>query len=197
MTVADYLKQLAKLLPQGLAYKRDPGSVLVDLLSGMAEELARIDARAADLIKEADPNTTFELFQDWLRIAGIPDACSIYAPGSGDLRDQLLEKLSSEAGQGPEVYRNVAELLGYVGAQVVEYQPFTVDRNSVEDFIFDEAWGYVFSLVIPGSPLYFRAGANSAGDYLTRSNATLLDCILQKSKPAHTIAFVGYEEVIT
>jgi uncharacterized protein YmfQ (DUF2313 family) len=194
VTADDYRKQLEKLLPQGLAYKRDPGSIIVKLLEGMAEELARVDARASDLILEADPRTASELFQDWLRVVGIPDACSIYAAGSEDERLQLLEKLTSEAGQGPEVFRNVAEALGYTGAEVVEYFPFRVDLNTCEDPLYDEAWGYAFSVVIQEAPLYFRAGANRAGDYLTTSSAELLDCIIKKSKPAHTIGFVGYAE---
>jgi hypothetical protein len=51
MTAADYREQLAGLLPHGPAWPRIDSSWLQKVLAASAEELARIDARADDLVK--------------------------------------------------------------------------------------------------------------------------------------------------
>lgn len=194
MNAADYRKQLEKLLPQGLAFKRDPGSLLLALLEGMAEELARIDGRSTQLIQEADPRTADELLEDWLRVVGVPDPCTVYALGAEDEKAQLLQKLTRQVGQNADFWLEIAQTLGYSTAQVLEYREFRVDDNSVGDPLYDAKWKHTFTVQVAEPLIYFRAGEARAGEYLTRSSAELLNCTLQKSKPAHTVAFVGFQE---
>jgi len=65
MRADDYLHQLQALLPSGPAWPRDRDAVLTQLLAAFAEEFARIDARTAQLIEEADPRATYDLLADW------------------------------------------------------------------------------------------------------------------------------------
>ena len=192
MIASDYRKQLELLLPKGPAYDPQNGSVLLDFLSGMAEELARIDARTIDVLNEADPRTTTELFTEWLETVGIPDGCSVYALTPEDERTQLIQKLTKQAGQTPAFYIDLADALGY-GARVEEFQEFLVDRNVVGDPLYDEYWVHSFSLVLDEPPVVARAGVARAGDRLGTFNADFLFCILQTARPAHVVAFVGFE----
>ncbi|MDR1519736.1 MAG: YmfQ family protein, partial [Planctomycetota bacterium] len=63
---ADYREQLWQLMPRGLAWSRKPDGEEDRLLAGLAEELARMDARAIELcLKEFYAISTRELLPDW------------------------------------------------------------------------------------------------------------------------------------
>lgn len=192
MTAEDYKKQILQLLPPGIALSQDEESVLVQLIAGMAEELARIDARGDQVIEESDPRTTDELFYEWLAEAGIPDECSSLAETPEDERIQLLQKLSAQPGQSRDFYIELADKLGY-DSRIQEYEEFIVDQSEVEDQLFDAYWVHSFSLVLAEPPVVARAGVARAGDRLGTFDAAFLFCLLQKAKPAHTVAFVGFE----
>jgi uncharacterized protein YmfQ (DUF2313 family) len=57
---ADYLSQLQALLPQGAAWTRERDAALTRLLDAFAEEFARVDARARQLLDESDPRSTYD-----------------------------------------------------------------------------------------------------------------------------------------
>jgi uncharacterized protein YmfQ (DUF2313 family) len=188
----DYKQQILQLLPPGFAYTPTEGSILVKLIAGMAEELARIDARGDQVIEESDPRTTSELFQEWLTEVGIPDDCSSLAETPEDERNQLIQKLSSQPGQSRAFYVDLAEKLGY-DSRVQEHEEFIVDDSFVEDPLYDAYWIHSFSLILSEAPVLARAGVARAGDRLGTFDAAFLFCLLQKAKPAHTVAFVGFE----
>ena len=71
----EYLDALVGLLPQGVAWSREPGSRLGLLLQASADELARIDATASTLLDEVNPLTAINGLEDWERVLGLPDAC--------------------------------------------------------------------------------------------------------------------------
>lgn len=191
MIAADYKEQLLQLLPPGLALSRDPDSKLVLLLAGMAEELSRIDARGDAILEEADPTTATELFAEWLTMAGIPDACTALADDPGDERLQLLQKLSAQAGQTPEFYIDLAHSLGYVSS-VKEFAAFVAGSSAGEP-LYNEEWVYSFALILADVAVTAQAGIARAGDRVATFEADLVNCILQRVKPAHTVAFVGFE----
>ncbi|MBC3494363.1 putative phage tail protein, partial [Pseudomonas taiwanensis] len=74
-TAAQYKQQLRALLPLGPAW--DPELVPeVDLvLEGVAQEFARIEARAVAALNEMDPGMVSELVPDWEAIMNLPDPC--------------------------------------------------------------------------------------------------------------------------
>lgn len=193
MNAADYKIQLERLLPLGKAYEKAPGSALLELLLGMAEELARLHARGEQLLLESDPTTATETFDEWLTMAGIPDPCSLYAISTGDERAQLLQKLTALTVQTAEFYIQVAEILGYPEVSVQEFFPFTAGSNAGEP-LYGDAWRHAFSVVINEPRQYLYLPNFYAGSYLTTAETDLLACIMEKAKPAHTVAFIGYQE---
>lgn len=101
LTSTDYLAQLQALLPPGPAWSKDEDAPLTRLLTGLAQELARVDGRALQLAKEADPRTVAELFADWERVAGLPDDCAIAFGGDQTVaqrRAALLGRLAALGG---------------------------------------------------------------------------------------------------
>jgi hypothetical protein len=59
------LRDLIGLLPRGAAWNTSPDSYLGRLLTGLAAEFDRVEARAADLQREAFPLTADELLREW------------------------------------------------------------------------------------------------------------------------------------
>lgn len=121
MSADDYRQNLQALLPHGPAWPRESNSVLTKLLTGLAQELARIDARSSELLSETDPRQTFEMLSEWERMAGLPDEC--WLPSSGSSVDYrraaLLMRLTGRGGQDAAYYIALAEALGYRSSGMV------------------------------------------------------------------------------
>lgn len=173
-SAASYLAQLNALLPLGAAWTRSPGSVLGALLGASADELARIDQRAADLVAEADPRTATEMLSDWEALVGLPDVCTPIAGSVADRRLAVHQRLASLGGQSRTYFIELAERLGYV-AQVQEFQPAQIGDH-IGDYLFGEAWAYAWML---------RTAPALDGDPLG------LQCLVRRLKPAHTEVLFG------
>lgn len=191
MNALDYRRQLELLLPTGPAIEPITGSRLAQFLDGIARELARVEGRGVDLLNEADPTTSGELFESWLSMVGIPDGCSVYAIGAGDERAQLIQRLVKQSGQTPAFYQELAEKLGYT-ANVVEFEPLAVG-SSAGAAMYDNNWAFAFSVVLSGVALRAQAGIARAGARTTDFSEEFFSCVLSTAKPGHTVAFVGFE----
>lgn len=73
LTADAYARMIWGLMPGGRLW-RIFGSLLSKVLLACADELARIDARAGDLLRESDPRTTTELLSDFERERGLSSA---------------------------------------------------------------------------------------------------------------------------
>ncbi len=98
--VADYANQMHQLMPVGLAWSRVRGSANERLLEGMAEEPARIEARAIYLsLKEFYAQSTRELLPEWEKEYGLPDECTTLGVMYEERIENLLRKIRSIGGQ--------------------------------------------------------------------------------------------------
>jgi uncharacterized protein YmfQ (DUF2313 family) len=194
-TAADYLSQLRGLLPRGVAWSAADGQNITDLMQAMADELARVDSRAAQLHEEADPLTTTELLSDWERLAGLPDNCSqSLAETQQQRRAALVSKLTQKGGQSPQYFIDLAADLGYT-VTITEYRPFRVGINAVGDNLYGEDWIFTWSVNAPAvAPLvYFRVGQSTVGEPLvTITPNTELECAIRRAAPAHTNLLFAY-----
>lgn len=190
----DYQNQLPQLLPRGRAWR---GKTLLTALKAGAEEFFRIDRRADDLLNEADPRTAFEMLEDWERVTGLPDECA----GAGatiDLRrNQVVEVLTRNSNPTVAFYKSVAAFLGYVVdieeyTQDGAYGPFRAgDRVGKRCYGFK--WMFTFTVIAPANTLrVFRAGTHNAGERLAEFGDDVLECVINKLKPAHTLALFSY-----
>jgi len=197
---AAYAQQLRQLLPRGRVWDFAANSVFAGLLGGLAEELARIDARARDLIEDADPRTTLELLTDWERVVGLPDNCSGEAPDNATERQIALhEKLTKRGAQNAAAYVDAAARLGYI-IDIEEHRPFrTGDR--ADAWVNSQDWTYVWTVhVRPFDGFleeatfiaHLKAG-DPCGLRLRGFGALSLECVIEHAKPAHTHVLFAYE----
>jgi uncharacterized protein YmfQ (DUF2313 family) len=193
MTSADYLAQLQALLPQGPAWPREADAALTQLLAAWADELARVDGRAADLIEEADPRTTAELLADWERVAGLPDACVAALAGTqttAQRRAVLVAKLTTIGGQSAAYFIDLAASLGYT-ITVTEFDLHDVEDN-VEHPLTAAPWQYAWQVNAAQDTIGTFTVIDTVEDPLAWWGNDLLECVINRLKPAHTHVLFAY-----
>lgn len=193
LTATDYLRQLQALLPPGPAWPKDDATTLTHLLSALAAELARVDGRALTLVEEADPRTVAELFADWERVAGLPDACAQAFGGDQTLaqrRAALVGRLTTLGGQSPAYYIGVAAALGYA-ITITEFRAHTVN-DDVEYPLFDESWTFAWQVNAALSTLTEITVESTVEDPIAAWGNSLLECVINRLKPAHTTVLFSY-----
>lgn len=179
MDSAAYARQLKQLLPRGTLFALEAGSTLSGLLLGLADELARIDGRAEDLVDEWDPRTCDDTLEDWERVLAI-----VPAPGSSEEARRLLvaTRVAAQGGAGSAYFIEVAASLGFsveAARTGVHIWTMTVDLSeSTSEFGVEE--------------LDFRAGEARAGDVLAEDTIPALETLINRLKPAHTRALFVY-----
>ena len=195
LSAAAYGAQLQALLPLGSAWPRHPEATLTRLLLALAEEMARIDYRGAQLVDEALPERVFELLADWERVCGLPDTCSAgVATTLQERRDTVVAKLTFQGGSTKAYFIALAAALGYV-VTIDEFEPFLCGRDRCGARLMGgHAVRYQWRVNVP-DPRYtaFRTGVSSCGERLGKiSRAEDLECKLKRLKPAHTHLIMSY-----
>lgn len=210
--LADYASMLFLLFPPGAAWSR--GQQLKNLNLSAGEELARVDGEAHRLLDEGNPAYTSEALTDWERVVGLPDACSALAATFEERRAQVLIKLVRPVGQDAEYYQNIAKTLGYKKPWVEEFHPFRAgscagDRiNQAPGGVFVKdvngvlsapelsdyhGWLFTWRLHVESTAVrYFRADQSQSNDRLASWGDKMLECIINRYKPAHTRVIFSY-----
>lgn len=181
-TSADYLAQLMALAPQGAAWSRESGSTLGAVFQGLADELARVDARAGDLMVQTDPRIVTEMLADWERAYGLPDGCVTADPTPDGRRLALHHKVASLGGQSPTYYVGMSALLGYL-TDVEEFTPSRLPLT-LPTTLRSRPWAFAWRVAIYGPLELTEAPIYASAD---------IECVIQRLKPAHTVVSFDYE----
>ena len=173
-SLQEYTQQLISLMPTGWLWEKVLGAnkKLKALMEVFANELLFVDTRISDLINELTLNNPTELVPRWESILALPDSCT---------------------GVLPTLQQRVAAILGRL--QLLGYQR----GNLSEQFYIDLAARFDYTITITvlsennwqvNAPIltatYFKAGVSRAGDPIQTSGNALLQCIINRTKPAHT-----------
>lgn len=194
MSSDSYRKQLQGLLPRGLAWPRDMMAGLTSILQAIADELARVDRRGDDLMREANPRTTVEMLPDWERAFGLPDPCITTSDEmtQAERRNILMARITGIGGQSREYFIGVAADLGYV-ISIDEFRPFRAGISVAGDPLTNGDWVFTWRVNAPPVTIIpFLAGAGAAGEPLRTWGNEQLECTLSRLKPAHTILQFAY-----
>jgi uncharacterized protein YmfQ (DUF2313 family) len=175
MDAGQYALQFLQLLPPGVAWSREVTSTIGQVFLGLAAEAARLDARMAALVEEADPRTTLELLPDWERVTGLPDPCAGDDQTLAGRRRRVVTQLTQVGGQSPDYYVAVAADLGYA---------ITITEGETNPW----SWR-----VHAPSTTIEEMTCNSFCDESIRSwGNDVLECALNRIKPAHTTVEFAY-----
>lgn len=192
MVLSKYATMIQNLLPVGLAWPRQSATNMESFLEAISGEFMRVDTRVDDMLREAYPLTTSELLTDWERVTGLPEECEGLAETTQRRREAVHQKLSAIGGQSPGYYIDVAARLGYE-ITITEFSPF-VAGDSAGDSAWGDDWAYAWQVNAPEETVsFFAAGEGSAGDPLASWGNQLLECVITRLKPAHTIVIFAYD----
>lgn len=203
MTAEDYRQQLFALLPQGLVWTTSPDSTLQRLLAGMACEFARVDGRSSSLLAEVDPRQALETFEEWEDSYGLPSACAPAGQSMADRRAALIGRIIGRGGMTAQDYLDLAEGLGYSGAQVLEFREATVEVNTstghtgavIGDDINSDVWDLTWRVLLPAGVIRQSViGEAVIGDPLRSWGDELIECSLRHAAPSWLILQIGYLE---
>ncbi len=194
-----YLRMLQSLLPHGRAWNRDEGSVLTEFLYGEAEEFARIDQRADDLLLERDTRYATELLVDHETDLGLPDDCSPETQTIQERRNAAHSKLIALGQQNPAYFIELAAAYGWT-ITITEYRPCWCGVGVCGEACGDQWVIFYWKVTIEFDPagggliVYALSGSSESGDWISYiPGIEEMICSFNKYKPAHTVLTFGYD----
>jgi uncharacterized protein YmfQ (DUF2313 family) len=160
------------------------------VLLASADEFARIDARADDLIREIHAPSTLELLPDFERVYGLPDPCLGEEQSTPQRIASLVQRIVSIDGQTPEYYIGIAATLGFT-ITIIEFPSFDVE-DDVDSPIYDTAWDFAWQVNAPLNTVGELTVEATVADPLAWFGNAQLECVIEKLKPAHTEVIFAY-----
>lgn len=183
---------LKRLLPP-TAY--DPNAVLLSAeLNAEGQALDAAQFSADQLLLEADPRTTTQLFADWERVFGLPDICcgTEIATTLAQRRVRLIDKNSSEGGQSRPFFLDLAAKLGYTDTSITEFRPMTCD-SPCDSAVYGPDWLFAWQMNVGDYIAIHTMSCSDPCDSPLRSwQASELQCRLNQLKPAHTTVLMNW-----
>lgn len=199
-----YARMLKQLLPRGAAWELEPDDVRSKVLQAIADPLARVDARADQLMEEIDPRTALELLPEWERAVRLPDEIVTEIPLTvPERRIAVLQKLIPRGGQSRQYFIDLADISGFI-VTITEYAPLVAlcGRMSCGDPLYSDDWAFVWQVDVdlssPGlagglqPAVWAECGTMNCGDLLRSWNGPILEAVIRRAAPAHTIVYFTY-----
>jgi len=195
-TAEQYAGALRSLVPPGRIWPESLESNLELLLLGIAEEFVRLEERGHNLVDEADPRTTNEMLADWEAMVGLPDACHGLGATLEKRRAELVARLTSQGSLSRAFYTHIAEMLGFTVLSIDEFTPSAPGPGGLGYAGND--WWFVWRMNVAddGGVTYFTCDS-LCDERLSEFGDQVLECLLNRLKPAHTRLLVAFIDTRT
>lgn len=191
-SASDYLKALQSLLPRGRIWPRDADAVQTKVLYGLSVIYERSTARAAYLLQDAFPASTYELLTEWESTVGLPDYGDNLASTAQGRRAAVVGRLTAVGGQSATYFKSIAASLGYA-ISVTNHAPFRCGQSRCGQQLGGEEWFFRWTVNASlCTATNFRSGQSGAGESLSTWGNAPLERLIQKYAPAHTIVSFSY-----
>lgn len=190
-----WLASLQALLPPGLAFTREPDSVMTKLLDAIAAMLLAIQLHAEDLRAQSEPVIATSLLPDWERFLGLPDTCQAALDLSqGQRQLAARQRLLEQGGQSAAYFIALATLLGQPGCTVTELQPMNCN-DDCNDALNTPADRFNWRFNVPTASIGARAMncEDDCSDPLDFYTSSVIECPIRERKPAHTQIYFAYQ----
>jgi uncharacterized protein YmfQ (DUF2313 family) len=195
LTVDDFHALLMDLLPRGAAWPRIPDTVLWRFWFVPAGEYTRVHESDCKLLDESFPCGATELLPEWAAMVGLPDECTEqpWPPTITVLRALICAKLAARGGQTPAYFIALAAAYGFT-ITITEHRPWTIGCAPLCEGTTVGDPGYWWTVHAPYLPIHFiTLGCwNLCDPLFTAMGASLLECIIRRAAPAHTIVNFSY-----
>ena len=192
-TALDFLAQFQRLLPRGRVWQRAWGTIQAAHLLTLMPTWARLHASANGLVVDAFPCSTVSLLPEWEASLGLPDECTGPLATIQQRTAAVCGKFVARGGQSKEYFIHLAASLGYQ-IEIQTFKPFYASQGRAGDPCYDEQWAYAFRIIVQSDDtvVWFRASVSAAGEPLADYLSNLLECELERLKPADSEIIWGY-----
>lgn len=187
---AQYGEQAVQLLPLGGA---TAGERLRALLRALGEECARVEASAWRILAEADPRMASQLLSEWEFDFDLPDPCGGAAQSVEERRRALIARILDRPGGADIPY--LIRFAGGYGYVITISEPAILRagfRAGARAYGTEWTWAFVVHAPATTITSIFRAGSRAGERLRTWGNARL-ECLINRAKPAHTVALFAYD----
>lgn len=186
------LTELLAIDPPGFVLSKEPDSDWGKILSAMAGGVADVEVEAEQLSSEIDPRTATWMLEDFERLLG-PDPCG---------RDELIttmaerrliayQRLTARGGQSVSYFLALAASLGVVAT--IDTDIATTAGCECGDEVIESPEQFVWRINLPATQEFEpEVGGMDAGDYLGWLVPSLVECVIRRYAPAHTIPVIAY-----
>lgn len=192
----DYAEVISELRPEGPAWPRDPESVQMKTIDGLAGPWGNEVSDAADdfLVTESFPPTSNKLLPEWEKSLGLPDLC-LPIPATLDTRHAAIVHRMTLQG-GPSRAFFIAEAL-YQGYEITiqEFSPYMCGYSQV---------GWCGGKLNPDDPshAWWCLGAAQIRYYWVVYVANIaassaLQCLFDRYKPSHTVVLFSFTNALS
>lgn len=169
------------------------------LASSLAAEGAALDEAhdiARAVLEAVSPDGAGGLWlADWERVLGLPDQCAGgYAQALAERIAGALAKVRARGGQSRAYYIGVAKALGY-DIKIREYRAAVAGRFAAGDTC-GEAWVHAWTVRCRSTTIREWGAGSCAGEPLRSWGNALLECVIRRLAPAHTIVTFSYGRVL-
>jgi uncharacterized protein YmfQ (DUF2313 family) len=197
----DLLPQILSLTPRGPAWGTDEagdGQGASPLMRLVWKAIAAWNAASYQvdftLAEQALPSDITWSLADWEAEYGLPDPC-VGSPGDTAARIAAVRaKYAGLGGQSPDYYICLALSLGQNVCSIedLQYQACRVGAR-VGDRLYGIAWEYVWTVHADTVPITYARVGDRVGVRLANWGNSILECAINRAKPAHTIVRFAYD----
>lgn len=186
------LAELLAIDTPGWVLPDDPASEWGRLLSSMAAGIADAEATAEQLTFEVDPRLANMLLDDFERVLG-PDPCGRddLATTADTRRLIAWQRWIARGGQSAAYFIGLAAALGVIAT--IDTDIVTMAGCECGDEVVESPEQFVWRFNLPATQEFdFEAGGADAGDLLGWLVPSLVECVIRRYAPAHTIPVISY-----
>ena len=183
---------LASLLPPGWVWPRGANSEMQRLMAAMAAGIVTVEEAAAALETEVDPGLSSMLLEDYERVLG-PDPCGRYDLVTTTAERRLIarQRWMARGGASAAYFIGLAAAMGVTAT--IETDITTQCGFECGDEIVESPEQFVWRMTLPATQEFeAEIGDFEAGDYLGWLVPSLIECVIRRLAPAHTIPVIAY-----
>lgn len=179
------------LLPMGRVWSREPDDIPSLLALALGQIYERQSARSLNLLTDAFPASTTELLEEWQESVGLPDPCAGDNPTLAQQRSQIVARLTDSGGSSRQYFISFAAALGYT-ITIDEFTPSRFGRKFGGKFGGDD-WASAWQVNMPTFTITNLKFGDLFGKSFASWGDTVLQCELERIKPAHTVLIFNYQ----
>jgi uncharacterized protein YmfQ (DUF2313 family) len=172
-----------------------PGEVDSSALLTLMPTYVRSAAAGAALLVDAFPATTDQLLPEWQATLGLPDPCAGPSPTLQQSQAQVVARLTGRGkNQSQAYFISFAANLGFA-ITITQFAPARAGVLRAGQPARGQAWAFAWQVNASAiTQTFFRAGRSSAGEPLVVVSNSVLQCELNRLRPAHTVIIFNVGE---